>query len=431
MKEVMPNASPLVFSILNDDEFEQFSATHPQNNFVQSLGIVRSQRKRGASVELVGVKRGDTIIAAGSLVYKTNRLGYTTCLCQQGPLLDYNDAALRTFFFDSLTAHLKQKSVGELTISPYIVYQQRDSEGDVVPDGEDNAALVNTLQAYGFRHHGFAMNFANINWMFVKDLTGIHNEDELLMSLSYRTRKAVRKAQKNGVFIEQATLETLDDFYTTVQEASRDKGFVNRSRAYYQSILESTDARTAKLLTAKIDLTAYRQYLKTALQDEEAAKQQLQANPAATSKKLLKKIKVSEELIDSYQKSLSDIQEFRDTEGTIALASIYFVCHGSEVVCVIGGSRQKYLYFNGATLLYWHMLVYALEHGYNTYNFYGTFGIEDEAATGHGVYEFKKGFGGHVVQLVGEFTLPINHLKYRLFHGTKKLARLRHSISRS
>jgi alanine adding enzyme len=91
-------------------------------------------------------------------------------------------------------------------------------------------------------------------------------------------------------------------------------------------------------------------------------------------------------------------------------------------VCVIGGTVQDYIYFNGATSLYWGMMLHALNNGYSRYNFYGTFGIQGQDETGHGGYEFKKGFGGEVVQLVGDFVAPVNLPVFAAYHAVRKLA---------
>jgi alanine adding enzyme len=64
-------------------------------------------------------------------------------------------------------------------------------------------------------------------------------------------------------------------------------------------------------------------------------------------------------------------------------------------------------------------MLHALEKGYPRYNFYGTFGISGQDEEGHGGYEFKKGFGGEVVQLVGDFVMPVRPAVFR----ANKLAR--------
>ena len=79
--------------------------------------------------------------------------------------------------------------------------------------------------------------------------------------------------------------------------------------------------------------------------------------------------------MDSYERSLKDIERFPDSVGVATVAAIHFACSGDELVCVIGGTVQDYIYFNGATSLYWGMMLHALNNGYSRYNFYGTFGI--------------------------------------------------------
>jgi alanine adding enzyme len=66
--------------------------------------------------------------------------------------------------------------------------------------------------------------------------------------------------------------------------------------------------------------------------------------------------------------------------------------------------------------------LHALNNGYSRYNFYGTFGIQGQDETGHGGYEFKKGFGGEVVQLVGDFVAPVNLPVFTAYHAVRKLA---------
>jgi alanine adding enzyme len=264
------------------------------------------------------------------------------------------------------------------------------------------------------------MNFVNVNWMFIKSLEGVQDAEELIMGTSYRTRKAIRKAEKNGVFLEQATLETLDEFYGALSRAGDEKGFVYRERAYYEQLLRTTSAEFTKLMMAKIDIPAYRKSITDRLAEESATAAELRREVEETgSKKKANRLKVVQDLVDSYERSLKDIERFPDSVGVATVAAIHFVCYGDEVVCVIGGTVQDYIYFNGATSLYWGMMLHALEKGYPRYNFYGTFGISGQDEEGHGGYEFKKGFGGEVVQLVGDFVMPVRPALFR----ANKLAR--------
>ena len=411
------SAADLEFAVLSDAEFEQFALKHPQNSFLQSLDFARFQRARGQQVELFGVRRDGELVAAGKLNYTTTRLGYTICECAKGPLMDYTDAGLVRAVVGLLRKRAVERKAAELRISPNLKYIARDADGAEHPEVEDNRPLVAQLGGLGFQHQGLDMNFVNVNWMFIKSLEGVQDAEELIMGTSYRTRKAIRKAEKNGVFLEQATLETLDEFYGALSRAGDEKGFVYRERAYYEQLLRTTSAEFTKLMMAKIDIPAYRKSITDRLAEESATAAELRREVEETgSKKKANRLKVVQDLVDSYERSLKDIERFPDSVGVATVAAIHFVCYGDEVVCVIGGTVQDYIYFNGATSLYWGMMLHALEKGYPRYNFYGTFGISGQDEEGHGGYAFKKGFGGEVVQLVGDFVMPV---RPAVFHANK------------
>ena len=82
--------------------------------------------------------------------------------------------------------------------------------------------------------------------------------------------------------------------------------------------------------------------------------------------------------------------------------------------------------YNAQYLIQWHMIKYAAEHGFRRYNFYGIRGLPDPASPDYGIYRFKKGFGGHVVELIGSFELPVNKPIYHLHHLLSRLKNLLH-----
>ena len=55
------------------------------------------------------------------------------------------------------------------------------------------------------------------------------------------------------------------------------------------------------------------------------------------------------------------------------------------------------------------------DNGYKTYNFYGISGNLVESDPMYGIYLMKKGFGGEVLELLGEFDYPVNKPLYRLY----------------
>ena len=71
--------------------------------------------------------------------------------------------------------------------------------------------------------------------------------------------------------------------------------------------------------------------------------------------------------------------------------------------------------YDAMSAIQWYAIKYAKNNGFDIYNFYGIDGNFKNNNSMHGVYEFKKGFNGKVVELIGEFDLPINKAKYRFY----------------
>lgn len=61
------------------------------------------------------------------------------------------------------------------------------------------------------------------------------------------------------------------------------------------------------------------------------------------------------------------------------------------------------------------MIQHAKRAQIDRYNFYGITGDFTPDAKDYGVLQFKKGFGGYVEELVGDFIYPTRPLLYRLY----------------
>ena len=67
------------------------------------------------------------------------------------------------------------------------------------------------------------------------------------------------------------------------------------------------------------------------------------------------------------------------------------------------------------------MIQKAIDEGYSMYNFYGISGYFEKDQDGFGVFDFKRGFNAEIVELIGDFTLPISSTKLALYNALKKV----------
>ena len=61
------------------------------------------------------------------------------------------------------------------------------------------------------------------------------------------------------------------------------------------------------------------------------------------------------------------------------------------------------------------MIGYTKELGIALYDFGGISGDFKPKSKNYGVYEFKRGFGGYVVEYIGEFDLILNFIGYNVY----------------
>lgn len=111
---------------------------------------------------------------------------------------------------------------------------------------------------------------------------------------------------------------------------------------------------------------------------------------------------------------------------SIPMSAAMFMTYGDEVIYLFSGSDEQYMKeYNAQYLIQWHMIKYAVEHGFKRYNFYGIQGLPDKNSKDYGIYDFKKGFTsdqtGRVIELIGAHELPTNKTFYYLHQLLSKL----------
>ena len=103
------------------------------------------------------------------------------------------------------------------------------------------------------------------------------------------------------------------------------------------------------------------------------------------------------------------------------LGGILFLIYGNEVLSLYGGSDEKLMQFQSAYTTHFAGIKYAVENGYSHYNFYGITGDFREENPLYGLFLFKKSFGGHVSELIGEFDYIVSPCWYHTYNIAFKM----------
>ena len=98
---------------------------------------------------------------------------------------------------------------------------------------------------------------------------------------------------------------------------------------------------------------------------------------------------------------------------------------------VYGGTYKEYMSLISPYKLQMEMIEYTKKLGIPLYDFGGISGNFKSKSKNYGVYEFKSGFGGYVVEYIGEFDLVLNFIGYNVYDkGYDVYRELKHLASR-
>ena len=144
---------------LKKDEFIEFSNQYKNNNdllFFQSTYWMDVKKEDGWDSNIIGLKDNkNNIKCATVILYKKIKfINKYMVYAPRGFLIDYNDLNLLEEFSLKLKEDLKKRGALFLKINPYVIYQTRDSESNII-NKDENKKLVDYLKKLGYKHQGF------------------------------------------------------------------------------------------------------------------------------------------------------------------------------------------------------------------------------------------------------------------------------------
>lgn len=388
------------FRELSIKEFNEYLKKSNLKTFLQSPKM----DNENVTSYYVGVEDNKKIIAATRLTSLKRKFGYNYFYCPRGPLLDYHNEELLTFFVDNLKKFVKKKKGYVLHIDPNIIHKSRDANGDITNE-IDNSDIVESLKRQGFIHNGFTTGYDTthqVRWTYVIDLENKTYEDIEKDFKPHHISK-IKKAEKYGITIKELKYEDLPTFKEITEQTSKAIGFQDKDLAYYQRMYKSFGKET-KFVIAYLDVENYKEKINKELETYVKKYDKFYNKENSSAKEVKKNI-------DSLNNRLSEVDKYK--EKMIPISASMFMMFGDEIIYLFSGNVDKYNNFYSQYLIQKMMIKYAVDNKYKKYNFYGIKGEFSKEKIVDGVYEFKKGFGGHVEELIGDFDLPINFL-YRL-----------------
>ena len=424
---------------LNKKEFKEFADKHPQITFHQTEEWANLKKVNGWNSYYVGLKDKDKIVAGALLLSKTlpiikKKMFYSP----RGFLIDYNDKELLKTFTEELKVFAKKEKAIFVKIDPYVEYQERDNDGNIVEDGYNNKGAVENLKSLGYKFFGFNLMQDTLQprWMHVIEIDG-RSEEEVQKDMESKTRQILRKNEKSCIKTREIERDELPLFKSIMEHTGDRRDFIDRPLSYYEAMWDNLhDSGILKILIADIDFDEYLENTKKELEEtEKALKSRIYKHDnnilQMNEKKYESSNKQDKDTIERLNKQVDKINEYIKEYGhTKTLGTILFLIYGNEVLSLFGGTDDNLMQFQSAYSVHYAGVKYAIDNHYKRYNFYGITGDFRKENPLYGLYLFKKSFGGHVVELIGEYDLIISkfwyntyNIAFKLYHGIKKIGK--------
>jgi peptidoglycan pentaglycine glycine transferase (the first glycine) len=275
----------------------------------------------------------------------------------KGPLIDWDDAALRIRVMDDLHAFAKRQGAIFIKIDPDVALGTGVPGGEQAVEFAGGQAVRSELEHRGWKFSQDQIQFRNT---VLVDLTS--PEDELLRRMKQKTRYNIRLAQKKGVTVRAGTLDDLPLLFHMYAETSVRDGFLIREEGYYQTVWRSFMGSSV----SPVSLQPFAEHL------------------------------------------IAEV----DGEPVGAVSLFYFA---GQAIYLFGMYREIHREKMPNYLLQWEAMQRAKTLGCRIYNLWGA---PDEFNTSDGlwgVFRFKEGLGGYVSRTIGAWDYTPNPLLYKLY----------------
>ncbi len=389
---------------LTRKEFDSYALNHPLSSFQQTSSWGRFMEGDKFHAYYVGGFIKERLVGASLLLSYERKKGKERLFyAPRGFLIDYKNEELLKEFTEEVKKFIIEKHGVFLKIDPYILVRDRDNEGNIIEGGVYNDFVE--------------VNLTNANFIKVNDkiqpkwLSRINLKektiDDIFNNFSPKARQTVRRNERLGFKVRDFDFKDIDKFIDIINNESRKYNTIVPTKTFYLDLKQTFDGniKFMEVYFKKDEVTSNIDKMISEVRKEKEVRINNYHNSKMTAEYFIDKELEDEEEI----KRLESLKEyFSKCSDDVSMGIYMFITIGNEVVALNGGIVDEYNKLDASYTLHYEMIRYAIENGYKYYNLYE---IGDITASNNKLknsYNYKKNFGGEVIELVGEYDLVIN-----------------------
>ena len=393
---------------ISAQEHDAFVKTTTKCNLLQSAawGKIKANWKH----EIIGVYDGEQLVASALALIKPLPLTLSMIYLPRGPIMDFTNKELVTFFFENTRKWAKKHHCLFVKCDPSIYHRYSFVDEEASVPAEYEECVKNFCDA-GLNYHGLTPSMDDtiqprFHMAVTSDAYSIEN-------FSKKGKKNYKIALKKHFDTIVCHKDGLKDFTTCMQATSERKNISLRDEEYYRLLLDVYQDDAYLVLT-------YLDIQKT--YDEACAKlAQVEKDLETCPENAKKKRFTLEENKVSYEREVNEFKQYLSEYGPKAVVcGTLSVCYGNTCEILYAGMDQSFKRYMGPYLTWSKTMEHSFSKGCTFTNMGGV-----ENTLKGGLSDFKSIFHPVVVEYAGEFDLPVNRILYALSQYAYQLRKKR------
>lgn len=392
---------------ISTSEHDAFVRKHKQCDLLQSSAW--AQVKQQWHHEMVGVKEGEHLIATCSILQRKIGFGLSIMYLPRGPVMDYMDASLCSFFIEHLKAYAKKKHCVYITLDPLLVRKELDIGKQEEIEYGQSEAQVALLKKLGCQFKGYTTDFsATIQSRFH---AGVYVCEDIQARFTKHAQKALRSAKNKHVNIRHCGIEGVEALSQVIQATEHRKHIRLRDRSYFEKIVNAY-GDDACITLAYLSLPQVRKDLQEQIGELDKKVANINDIESPARMNMLSQIK-------GLQDRLLVVEEDHSLFGDeLVIAGNLTVAFGPTSEILYAGMNDRYKRYMAPYAVFYHAMLWSFAQGCTWCNMGG---VEGE---GGGLIEFKSAFSPTIKEYIGEFDIVLHPLYHKGIRFAMSLVKL-------
>lgn len=352
------------------------------------------------------VDENNQVVAAGLVLIHKLPLGQTYFYLPRGPVMDFDNEELVSFYFNALKEVAKKRHCVMIKFDPAIHvndYKVKDHNENRYPESEKYLAMFRKLGAV---HYGYTVYLEETAQP--RFVANVYNTENWEKDLSRNTKRNFKVADKHGVRVEMGHEEFIDDFSRMIEMTEERQNINLRDKDYFRRIME-TYGDDAAIFLARINVSELYHKAEDHLKELQQKKADMDAAPEGSNKE--KRMKQLMQQLSSAEKEEAEFRELYEATGRkdedIPITGAMVVKYGRTCENLYAGTDLRFKKLRAQYKTWYENIRWSFEQGCEWNDLGGIEGTLDDGLT-----KFKENFNPTINEFIGEFDLPVNKVLY-------------------